>query len=509
MRRKTLSKYTKFTNSMYRCGFIPDGESRLQHSLLIMCRYALFCLVAAVLVGLISPVVLAQAPGTVYRYELYEHDGLLVQRFAERRNRLLASMADSSAAVFFAADIRNRQNDVDYEYRQSSDLLYLTGVNTSGAKLMLIPQGIRIGGDTVLHRAILFLPERNPKMEAWSGVRPGPEEAERYLGVPKALPDSQWQAVLDSVLRHSRVLYITQWPTQVVREPLFGEQVDVAGAAKGVLLKRYPHIEIKSQRTLLSSMREVKDSDEQALMQKAVDITVAGFLETMRQARTGMAEYELESIMEHAFRRLGAQDVGYPSIVGSGPNSCMLHYADNRRATERGDLVLMDCGAEYFGYTADITRTFPIKGTFDAEQKLLYNIVLEAQDSAIAACVPGHDWRKPHSRAVEVIRRRLLQEEIIKEPEQYQWYFMHGTSHYLGLDVHDAGSYSTLQVGTVLTVEPGIYIPAGSPCDPKWWNIGIRIEDNVVVTEKGPVVLSGSLPRSVQDIERVMRSGRQ
>ncbi len=506
MRRKTLSKYTKFTNFMYRCRFITDGEFHLWYYFRSLYCCAVFFLLCLTLAVWGSPAVFAQAPDVAYRYELHESDGLLAKRFAERRARVLQSMGDSAVAVFFAADVRNRQNDVDYEYRQASDLLYLTGLTTPGAKLLLVSQGITI--DDTLHHAIVFLPERSTKKEVWAGVQPGPEEAERYLGVPKALPESRWQSVLDSVLPYSTTFYITNWPTAIVKEPLFGEYVDVAGAAKTALLDRYPHLALKSQRSLFASMREVKDADELVLLQKAVDMTTAGFLETLRQAKPGMTEYELESIMEHTFRRLGAHDVGYPSIVGSGPNTCLLHYTDNRRTTERGDLVLMDCGAEYFGYTADITRTFPVTGKFDAEQKLLYNIVLEAQDSAIAACVEGNDWRKPHSRAVDVIRRRLLQEEIIREPDQYLWYFMHGTSHYLGLDVHDVGSYGTLKSGTVLTVEPGIYIPAGSPCDPKWWNIGIRIEDNIVITEKGPVVMSRDLPRSVQDIERIM-SGRR
>lgn len=493
---------------MYRCGLI----TRLWCLLHAAVRCALCTLVLGIafagFMAAPSAAVYAQAPGTTFSYEVYERDGLFPERYAERRRRVLLAMSDSAAAVFFSADIRNRQNDVDYEYRQSSDLLYLTGITTPGAKLLLVPRGIRFDGDTVLHHAVLFMPERKAASEVWVGVRPGPVEAERLLGAPKSLPESRWQGVLDTVLSKSTILYITQWPTASVVEPLFGGKVDVIKVAKAALEERYPHIGVKSQRSLLASLREIKDSDELQLLQKAVDITTAGFLETLRQARPGMAEYELESIMEHTFRRLGAHDVGYPSIVGSGPNTCLLHYTDNRRTTEKGDLVLMDCGAEYFGYTADITRTFPIKGTFSAEQRLLYNIVLEAQDSAIAACRPDNDWRKPHSRAVEVIRRRLLEEEIIKEPEQYLWYFMHGTSHYLGLDVHDAGSYGALRVGTVLTVEPGIYIPAGSPCDPKWWNIGIRIEDNVVVGETGPVVLSRALPRSVQDIERLLRAGR-
>lgn len=447
----------------------------------------------------------AQVPGVQYRYELCEPEGIVPERYRERRAHVLAAMPDSAVALFFAADVRNRQSDVDYPYRQESNLLYLTGIAAPEVILLLVPKGVRIGnGDTTVYRELLFVPERKPSKEMWVGVQPGPQEAEKYYGIAKALPMEQWKPLLDTVLRRSAVCYVTEWPTGSVRNPLTGTTMSLAGMAREEMAERYPQLALQSQKTLLSKMREKKDADELRLMQKAVDITVAGFVETMQQAQPGMAEYELEAIMEHAFYRLGAHDVGYPSIVGTGPNTCLLHYTTNRRTSKQGELALMDCGAEYFGYTADITRTFPLSGKFSMEQKLLYNIVLEAQDSAFAACKAGNDWRLPHSRAVSVIRRRLLEEQIIAQPEDYLWYFMHGTSHYLGLDVHDVGTYGKFQPGVVLTVEPGLYIPEGSPCDPKWWNIGIRIEDDVVVTDGEPRILSATLPRTVRDIERLM-----
>lgn len=473
-------------------------------------RFIEMCVVAAAFFCVCTaPLCRAQVPSVEYRYEVYEPEGIVPERYRERRQHVLAQMSDSSVAVFFAADIRNRQNDVDYPYRQESNVLYLTGIPAPGAILLLVPAGIRAdSSDTTVYRELLFLPEREPAREVWVGVQPGPAEAEQHYGFAKALPVARWQALLDTVLRRSTVCYITRWPTGSVHNPLTGTSISLAAMAKEELAKRYPTLAFKSQKSLLAQMREVKDAHELHFMQKAVDITVAGFMETMRQAKPSMAEYELEAIMEHTFYRLGAHDVGYPSIVGAGPNTCLLHYTANRRTSERGELVLMDCGAEYFGYTADITRTFPISGKFSVEQKLLYNIVLEAQDSAFAACKAGNDWRLPHSRAVSVIRRRLLEEQIIKEPEEYLWYFMHGTSHYLGLDVHDTGSYGKLKPGVVLTVEPGLYIPEGSPCDPKWWNIGIRIEDDVVVTDSEPRILSKDLPRTVQDIEKLMQGKR-
>jgi Xaa-Pro aminopeptidase len=219
-----------------------------------------------------------------------------------------------------------------------------------------------------------------------------------------------------------------------------------------------------------------------------------------------MAEYELEALMEYHIRRAGAEDVGYPSIVGSGRNSCILHYQTNRRITRAGDLVLADCGAEYHGYTADITRTFPINGRFTPEQRQLYLLVLEAQDSAIASASVGAPFRATHRSASSVLARGLIELGIITTEADLKRYFMHGTSHYLGLDVHDAGTYGPLRAGTVITVEPGIYIPPGSPCDEKWWNIGIRIEDDILVTENGPINLSARLPRHPDAIEALMQA---
>jgi Xaa-Pro aminopeptidase len=251
-------------------------------------------------------------------------------------------------------------------------------------------------------------------------------------------------------------------------------------------------------------MREVKDSAELRLMRKAIAITVEGHREAMRNAHPNMHEYEIEALIEYGFKRRGAEDVGYPSIVGSSYNACILHYTTNRRASSTGDLVLADCGAEYHGYSADVTRTFPINGRFTPEQLTIYNIVLEAQDSGIAACRSGAPFKAPHEAALSVITRRLKAEGIIESDKQVKEYFMHGTSHYLGLDVHDAGTRGPLKPGVVVTVEPGIYIAEGSACDKRWWNIGIRIEDDILVTAAEPENLSGALPRTAKSIEALM-----
>ncbi|MBP6649960.1 MAG: Xaa-Pro dipeptidase, partial [Bacteroidia bacterium] len=237
---------------------------------------------------------------------------------------------------------------------------------------------------------------------------------------------------------------------------------------------------------------------------KAIDITCTGHLEMMRALETGFSEYEIQAVGEYIFKSEGAEATGYPSICGGGENSCYLHYETNRKPLESGDLILLDMGAEYHGYSADITRTLPVNGKFTAEQKAIYEIIYNAQEAAFEACKPGNAFRDPHQRALDVITNGLIQLGIIKDESEVKSYFMHGTSHYLGLDVHDVGTYSNLKAGNIITVEPGIYIPEGSPCDPRWWNIGIRLEEDVLITKDGYEVLSARLPRKWEEIEKVM-----
>jgi Xaa-Pro aminopeptidase len=259
---------------------------------------------------------------------------------------------------------------------------------------------------------------------------------------------------------------------------------------------------------MLARLREIKSDEELVLMQKAIDISVDAHMEMMAAVRPGMFEYEVEAKGEYVFHRSGAEDVGYPSICGSAGNSVILHYDRNRRKLNDGDLILLDMGAEYHGYTADITRTLPVSGKFSPEQLQLYSLVLEAQEAGIAECRAGKEFRDPHRAALKTIEKGLIKLGIIEEEQQAREYFPHGTSHYLGLDVHDAGSFGPLQDRQVITVEPGIYIPSGSPCDPKWWGIGIRIEDDVLITPNEPVVLSGRLPKDPFLIEKLIKQGK-
>ncbi len=438
-------------------------------------------------------------------YQLDDTDPIPADVYRARRERLLNAHTNRAAILLLSADTRNRQNDVDYEYRQNSNLLYLTGCTEPRCALLLLPGGTEQNGSPL--DEMFFIPPRHPEREVWSGVRMGPDEARRFLGFRTVFEYSALRAALDSVLLSRDTLYIASGlPTPTVLLPIIGTQLSLEQILRDSLQRRHPNLVVRTSLPALRAMREVKDEHELRLLQKAIDITLDAFEATLRQAKPGMNEYELEAMMEFHFRRAGAEDVGYPSIVGSGYNSCILHYQKNRRTTRQGDLVLADCGAEYHGYTADITRTFPISGRFSPEQRTLYLLVLEAQDSAIAAAVAGAPFRATHRAAESVIARGLIKLGIIESPSDVRRYFMHGTSHYLGLDVHDAGTYGPLKPGTVITVEPGLYIPPGSPCPERWWNIGIRIEDDVLITERGPVNLSARLARHPDDIEALMQS---
>lgn len=255
---------------------------------------------------------------------------------------------------------------------------------------------------------------------------------------------------------------------------------------------------------IMASLRETKTEEEMVLLKKAIDISAVGQVEVMKAMHPGMSETEIQGVHEYVYKKYGAEYEGYPSIVGSGHNGCILHYIENNKPQVGKDLVLMDLGAEYHGYTADVTRTIPANGKFSPAQKQIYDIVYRAQEAGIKASVAGAPFQAPGRAAGEVVAEGLMELGIISKEEDARIYFPHGTSHYLGLDVHDKGTYGPLKPNTVITVEPGIYIPEGSDCDKKWWGIAVRIEDDILITEAGPVNLSARAPRTTEAIEAMM-----
>ena len=265
------------------------------------------------------------------------------------------------------------------------------------------------------------------------------------------------------------------------------------------------NFDLETLPAIMADMRELKTKNEIELLQKAIAISVVGQIEVMKAMHPQMSEREIQGIHEFVYRKYGAADEGYPSIVGGGENGCVLHYNENEKQELNNQLVLMDLGAEFYGYTADVTRTVPSNGVFSSEQRALYQIVYDSQEASIKAAEVGNSFRDLYLLSYDIIAEGLMKLGIIKEASEAKKYYPHGLSHHIGLDVHDPGNYKLLAPNMVITIEPGIYIPQGSPCDPKWWNLGIRIEDDILVTSEGPVNLSADAPREWSEIEALMR----
>ncbi len=420
----------------------------------------------------------------------------------ERRQTLREQMPDNSVAVLFSNPIRNRSGDVDYDYHQDPNFYYLSG-HTEGNSMLLIfkePQ-------TILQQQcneILFLEERNASQEMWTGRILGTSNAPELLGIQTVFKNTEFENLPLSFDGFSRILagslFVLE-PEEKGSGSLYTLQEHYLSL---IGTKNKEKQDFKTLGKLLMNMRAVKQAEELVLMRKAIAITCDAHLELIKSIEPDMAEYQAQSIVEYVFKSKGAESVAYPSIVGSGENSCVLHPSRNRKKFVKNDLLLTDAGAEYHGYAADITRTVPVNGKFTEEQKAIYELVLAAQEAAILVCKAGNNFYATHREAVKVIQAGLLQLGIIKDASDYRNYFAHGTSHFLGLDVHDVGTKGDLKVGNILTVEPGIYIPEGSDCDKKWWNIGVRIEDDILITNAEPENLSARLPKTIVEIEALM-----
>lgn len=428
--------------------------------------------------------------------------------YSKRRQQLMAKMEANSIAIVPTAVETVRNRDVEHPFRQDSDFYYLSGFAEPNACLVLIPG--REQGEY-----IVFCQDKNPEMEIWTGRRAGPEGVAKDFYADEAYPIEAIDTVLPDLIEGKARIYteigankefdnqLTHWVNQVKAMVRKGAQV--------------PH-EYSALGHLLHEMRLIKSDAEIELMQKAADISAAGHCRAMQTAKPGCFEYQLEAEILHEFTREGSRWPAYSSIVGGGDNACILHYTNNDAEVDDGSLILIDAGCELDYYAADITRTFPVNGKFSPEQKALYELVLKAQLAAIGQVKPGNSWNAGHEAAVEVLVDGLLElglldgdaEQII-EDESYKVFYMHRTGHWLGMDVHDVGEYRInkawrpLEVGMALTVEPGLYIaPDCEEVEERWRGIGIRIEDDIVVTEQGCHILSHKVPKTVADIEALM-----
>ncbi len=427
--------------------------------------------------------------------------------FARRRRQLMRIMGKGAIAILPAAPVRTRNNDVEYFYRPDSDFYYLTGFAEPEAVAALIPG--RPQGEFVL-----FVRDRDPAREAWDGARAGPDGAVRRFGADDAFPVSDIDEILPGLLERCARVYYTMGAHPEFDKRVIGWVNRLRSQAKQGT--HTPH-EFVALDHPLHEMRLFKSRGELASMRKAAQIACAAHRRAATAARPGRMEYEVMAEILHEFHRRRA-DISYHPIVGSGPNACVLHYRENDRQMRDGELLLIDAGCEYQYYASDITRTLPVGGRYRPRQRAVYEIVLEANRAATERVRAGNHWNDPHDAAVKVITRGLVKLGLLKgsvpqlvKDGAYRRFFMHRTGHWLGMDVHDVGEYKIgeqwrmLEPGMVTTIEPGIYIAPGSKGVRKeWWGIGVRIEDDVVVTSGKPEVLTEAMPRDADEIERLM-----
>jgi len=434
------------------------------------------------------------------------------KEFQRRRKQLMRIIGDDAICIVPAAPERVRNNDSPYPYRQDSDFHYLTGFPEPEAVLALIPG--RKHGET-----ILFCRERDREREAWDGARVGPEGVVREFGLDDAFPIGDIDDILPGMIEgRSRVYYHFGRDAEFDIKLIHWVNRVRAQVRRGA---RAPH-EFVSLGHILHDLRLFKTREELRVMRKAARIAGGAHIRAMRRVRPGMNEHEIEAELVHEFRRQGAVP-SYQPIVGGGANACVLHYRANDALLKDGDLLLIDAGAEYQCYASDITRTFPVNGRFSPEQRALYDIVLAAQRAAIRKIRPGQPFGAYHDAAVRAITAGLIELGLLKGSVEknvrghtYRRFYMHKTGHWLGLDVHDVGDYQVdgefreLEPGMVVTVEPGIYIaPDAKGVAAKWRGIGIRIEDDVVVTRNKPEVITASVPSDPDEIEALMASARK
>jgi Xaa-Pro aminopeptidase len=432
-----------------------------------------------------------------------------VQHFIARR-KLLAANMQAGIAIIPTAPEQVRNRDAHYPYRFDSYFYYLTGFCEPDAVLVIIA-----ASDKAAARHILFCREKDLEREIWDGFRYGPEAAREAFGFDEAYSIHQLDELLPQLLADQPIVHVAfghdhAWDRRLADWLNRVHELTRAGvAAPG---------EIHDCRALLDEMRLIKGADELQIMQRAADISAQAHQRAIQTTQPGMHEYEIEAELLYTFYRHGARAPAYTSIVAGGANACVLHYVQNNAVLKSGDLVLIDAGCELDGYASDITRTFPVNGKFTAVQKDIYQLVLAAQIAAIAQVQPGNNWNDPHQAALQVLAQGFIDlglcqgsVDAVLESGDYKRFYMHRTGHWLGLDVHDAGAYKRkgewrlLQSGMVLTVEPGCYIRPADDVPEHFWNIGIRIEDDVIVTQADHEILTMAVPKTIADIEELMQ----
>ena len=427
----------------------------------------------------------------------------------KKRQEFRNQMPSNSIAFFFTSPIMKRSNDTDFMYHQDPNFYYLTGWKEPHGVLVIFKDNQQ--DDNGFFNEILFVRERNEYREMWDGRRLGLRGAKK-MGFDRVKLRSDFMKNSFKIDNFSNVLSMDiRDDVRDFKDDKFdlynlqNKFLEIINDKEspdnlGDLKKEFNNISVNN---IMSNLRQTKDSLEIKLLTKAIKISSLAQIEVMKAIHGDMTEREVQGIHEFIYRKYGAAHEGYNSIVGAGANSCILHYITNESIDIDNQLILMDLGAEYRGYTADVTRTIPANGKFSPEQKEIYDLVYESQEAAIKKAVIGNTFNDIYLESIEIISNGLIKLGIIDDAKDARKYYPHGVSHHIGLDVHDPGS-RTLQKNMVITVEPGIYIPENSDCDPKWWNIGVRIEDDILITGTGPINLSEDAPRLSNEIEKLM-----
>jgi Xaa-Pro aminopeptidase len=430
--------------------------------------------------------------------------------FKKRRKLLLKNIGEGNIALIASASIRTRNKDVDYPFRQDSDFFYLTGFNEPDALAVFVPG--REQGEY-----ILFCREYDEKKALWEGAHSGLEGATTHYHADDAFPIDDLDDILPGLMENKTKVFYPMGRNSELDHSLLEWINHIRSQSRsGVVAPG----ELVSLELILHEMRLFKSPEEIKMMRRAAEVSAKAHIKAMQTCKPGLYEYQIEAELIYHFFQNGLRAVAYPSIVAGGKNACTLHYTENTSKLKSGDLLLIDAGAECEHYAADITRTFPISGKFSTPQKQLYQLVLDAQAAALEQIKPGVPWNLAHDASVEVLTSGLVAlglltgkvKKLIKD-EKYKQFYMHRIGHWLGMDVHDVGDYKVnqewrlLEAGMVLTVEPGLYIPSDcKSVDEKWRGIGIRIEDDILVTSDGHEVLTSDVPKSIVDIEALMQA---
>lgn len=458
--------------------------------------------------GVLSSCLLAAQPSAAQPDDLTPKDYLSKKFHASRRAALREILPDNSVMVVFAYPTRTFSNDVEYLYHQNPDMYYFTGYKEPHS-VFLIFKNEQADSAGNRFQELLFVQKRNAAAEQWTGKRLGTEGVKEKLGISTVYNGEDFKKLGLDFSKFDKVIF-DRFPIDIPNNPR--DNADLFDLVQQFRQKagvndeytKEKRFDTKAYRDLTAQLREIKTAEELVLLRKAIEISCQGQNEVMKAVHPDMSELEIQGLHEYVHKKYGAEEVGYGSIIGAGENGCILHYMENTKTKVGTSMLLMDVGAEYHGYTADVTRTIPVDGKFSAEEKAIYQLVYDAQEAAFKLLKNGCKWADINNAARKTITAGLVKLGVAKTEEEANQYYPHGLGHHIGLDVHDRGTYGELKKDMVITIEPGIYIPEGSKCDKKWWSIAVRIEDDALITETGYELLSAFAPRKIEEIEKMI-----